>query len=95
MQVGADIGDARLLEAEYEEPRQRANLAMMGALDALKRIFAAQVASSRSPSVTFHSIGTQTNELKRVEVVGNCVPRDKPIKTASFSGQEGVRPITA
>jgi len=42
MQVGCDIGDGAILQSEYEAPQQKANLAMMAALEGLKRVFAVQ-----------------------------------------------------
>lgn len=37
--VGADVGDAGALRANYEGPRQRHNLGLMAAMDGLQRVF--------------------------------------------------------
>ncbi|KAK9803505.1 hypothetical protein WJX73_010743 [Symbiochloris irregularis] len=42
VEAGRDIGELTLLEEMYERPRQRANVSMMAALDALKRVFVPQ-----------------------------------------------------
>ncbi|CAD7704654.1 unnamed protein product [Ostreobium quekettii] len=42
VETGQDIGDLHLLQTTYEQPRLKANLAMMAALDALKRAFGVQ-----------------------------------------------------
>ncbi|KAK9816974.1 hypothetical protein WJX72_007658 [[Myrmecia] bisecta] len=39
---GTDLGDILLLEGQYERPRQRANTAMMAAIDSLKHVFTPQ-----------------------------------------------------
>ena len=41
------------MQAEYEEPRQRANVAMMTALDGLKRVFGPQ----RGPIAGLRGVG--------------------------------------
>lgn len=44
---GADYGDSGWLEEHYEEPRRRANLLMMSALDGVRAAFAAQAGPIR------------------------------------------------
>lgn len=41
-ETGMDIGSMTLLEEEYEQPRQLANISMTAALDGLKRVFEPQ-----------------------------------------------------
>jgi 2-polyprenyl-6-methoxyphenol hydroxylase-like FAD-dependent oxidoreductase len=41
-EMGADIGEVGFLTTQYEGPRQRENLMMMGALEGLQRVFGVQ-----------------------------------------------------
>ncbi|GIL43781.1 hypothetical protein Vafri_1398 [Volvox africanus] len=42
VETGTDPGDARILQGDYEAPRQRAVLTMVAALDGIKRVFEVQ-----------------------------------------------------
>lgn len=48
VESGTDVGDERFLVETYETPRQRANVAMMTALDSLGRVFMPQSGTAAS-----------------------------------------------
>lgn len=66
-QLGQDIGDVSLLQRRYEAPRQRANMMMIAALEALWRGFGVQLGvagAARSAGMgLLNSVGPVKNRI--------------------------------